>query len=389
MSVLTANYVELKNDYEIVNYWIKIGFLDGLTEPIKTKTAKAYQLACYLLNKRIIKVKNDKTESIIYPIIRRVLTNENNGILVDEFEFTNEKMIELIQAVDECINVDDYKNNRFDFIGIDIEAELVCNFCQIYVKSENLKIKTKNEKLKKESEYINPIDDNTIPDFYKNSKNLIKIDNKPNVDVEKKWVRTGFLDDVDEEMKFSVASGFELAESIMLSHVDLNVFWAVKRCLIGCGESKIKLNSHFSFTEDKMVDLINIVSENDSLDRWIIQQNETPQLDLEWDYLGYKKFSDRTYPETQNDWNQTFITTINQLSHQIERKFGVNADKIIVNPIPFVYIVNLLVFYELYEPNTIGHKYKVEIDKSLPINKVIVKLNNSDGIFGTITIKNI
>ena len=41
--------------------------------------------------------------------------------------------------------------------------------------------------------------------------------------------------------------------------------------------------------------------------------------DLRWDYNGWKRFSAGQAPYTQKDWNQTLITTINQLSAQIHK----------------------------------------------------------------------
>jgi hypothetical protein len=40
---------------------------------------------------------------------------------------------------------------------------------------------------------------------------------------------------------------------------------------------------------------------------------------LRWDYNGWKRFTNGTTPYTQKDWNQTLITTINQLSAQIHK----------------------------------------------------------------------
>ena len=40
---------------------------------------------------------------------------------------------------------------------------------------------------------------------------------------------------------------------------------------------------------------------------------------LRWDYNGWKRFSAGQAPYTQKDWNQTLITTINQLSAQIHK----------------------------------------------------------------------
>jgi hypothetical protein len=40
---------------------------------------------------------------------------------------------------------------------------------------------------------------------------------------------------------------------------------------------------------------------------------------LRWDYNGWKRLSSGTTPYTQKDWNQTLITTINQISAQIHK----------------------------------------------------------------------
>ena len=41
--------------------------------------------------------------------------------------------------------------------------------------------------------------------------------------------------------------------------------------------------------------------------------------DLRWDYNGWKRFSAGQAPYTQKDWNQTLITSINQISAQIHK----------------------------------------------------------------------
>jgi len=41
--------------------------------------------------------------------------------------------------------------------------------------------------------------------------------------------------------------------------------------------------------------------------------------DLRWDYNGWKRFAAGQAPYTQKDWNQTLITTINQISAQIHK----------------------------------------------------------------------
>ena len=56
------------------------------------------------------------------------------------------------------------------------------------------------------------------------------------------------------------------------------------------------------------------------IDREILRDlRKGAALDLRWDYNGWKRFSAGQAPYTQKDWNQTLITTINQISAQIHK----------------------------------------------------------------------
>jgi len=103
---------------------------------------------------------------------------------------------------------------------------------------------------------------------------------------------------------------------------------------------------------------------------------------LSWDYLGWKIFNPPIeIGDTQRDWNQTLITSINQLCAQDNQKliktgkiFHVEPyfNKIKINE----FLLELIKDFEYTVINdgiiSIGSRYEVEINNEIPKDEILV-----------------
>lgn len=81
---------------------------------------------------------------------------------------------------------------------------------------------------------------------------------------------------------------------------------------------------------------------------------------FEWDYEGWRNQLSHTNPYTQENWNQTLIAKINQISNAIyQTSLRGGADRIRCNQ-NILKILKTLAYF--YEDNTISGRYKVIID---------------------------
>lgn len=103
-----------------------------------------------------------------------------------------------------------------------------------------------------------------------------------------------------------------------------------------------------------------------------------PAWKLRWDYLGWKNH--QTYDNaTQNDWNQTLITRINEITNQISMStLKGKANKILLNS-KCAAVLKTLEFYN-DEKKKLGAA-DVEIDNSIKDNWVYIYRNkNNEGL---------
>ena len=106
---------------------------------------------------------------------------------------------------------------------------------------------------------------------------------------------------------------------------------------------------------------------------------------VSWDYLGYKTNQIEIIyrPDTQNDWNQTLSTMLNQCSAYIHLKnTRGGANRIRLNSEMFKLISTLEFFNE--ETNTVNGKFVVIVDNSITTNQIFVY--NADALFRTMYI---
>lgn len=115
--------------------WKKMGFLDGLidTEKIKIISVSMSLAAKYILLVRgTIMIQFDsKLEMLVFPIIRRILQNEDLNLIYD---------FEKISKFTGCLLTDLNENIKtfdFTFGGFNIDAD--AEFCAIY--SQNFDVK--------------------------------------------------------------------------------------------------------------------------------------------------------------------------------------------------------------------------------------------------------
>ncbi len=102
---------------------------------------------------------------------------------------------------------------------------------------------------------------------------------------------------------------------------------------------------------------------------------------LTWDYSGWRNPDDspnKYNPYTQQDWNQTLVTKVNQISAQIyQANMRGGANKIKVHPRIFS-ILMTLEFFKVTDEGlfVLSGRYIVDIDKDNPIDKVYVYQDN-------------
>ena len=107
---------------------------------------------------------------------------------------------------------------------------------------------------------------------------------------------------------------------------------------------------------------------------------------LRWDYNGWKRFTNGTTPYTQKDWNQTLITTINQLSAQIHKstlRGGANWIVVssevsaIFDDLEYFHVSNASPEQDQYNMGierigTLAGRYQVYRDPYFPANTVLI-----------------
>jgi hypothetical protein len=109
------------------------------------------------------------------------------------------------------------------------------------------------------------------------------------------------------------------------------------------------------------------------------------QLTFEWDYKILQPV------ELQSDWNQTLITAINQMAAKIRKKLptGSGAKKIQINKTLLPLFETLAYFTNDNDNYSIGGRFSVTLDNSLPDNQINILTDNEDeNIIGKIYILN-
>jgi len=107
---------------------------------------------------------------------------------------------------------------------------------------------------------------------------------------------------------------------------------------------------------------------------------------LRWDYNGWKRFSAGQAPYTQKDWNQTLITTINQISAQIHKstlRGGANwivcssEVSAIFDDLEYFHVSNAAPEQDQYnmgieKVGTLSGRFTVYRDPYFPANQVLI-----------------
>ena len=126
-----------KKNSDVVKKWDDLGFLSDIKdENLKVKCANAYERACEILIKRNYQ---NSTDTYIFPILRRCLVGNSSepNKLHDDFNFTDEKLIELIYICDNFLPLMNKSTELFDKSLIDSDAFLLKSLCEMYIIQEN------------------------------------------------------------------------------------------------------------------------------------------------------------------------------------------------------------------------------------------------------------
>jgi hypothetical protein len=106
-----------------------------------------------------------------------------------------------------------------------------------------------------------------------------------------------------------------------------------------------------------------------------IQVNHAfPKHRTTWDYKGWEVTSDKKFHnlETQDDWNNTLLSKIHEISCKIHYDaHSLGANTIVVNP-TFKHLLETTSYFNS-ETNIFSASYKVIYDDTIPHNRVIVK----------------
>lgn len=96
-----------------------------------------------------------------------------------------------------------------------------------------------------------------------------------------------------------------------------------------------------------------------------------PKWKLTWDYLGWKKHTNYDTPITQNDWNQTLVTKINEISAQIHMSTLIGPADIVVSNSDCAELIKQFEYFNP-ETNMIGTRFQFIVDDNIKENVVYV-----------------
>ena len=110
-------------------------------------------------------------------------------------------------------------------------------------------------------------------------------------------------------------------------------------------------------------------------------------IQLNWDYNEWRKSFKSSNLYIQHDWNQTLITTINQIAATIRKQefTGKGAKDIRINPILLPLLQELEYFTESNDVYTLSGRFLIILDNEIPENEIIVL---SEASKGKINVKN-
>jgi hypothetical protein len=104
-----------------IDRWDKLGFIDGLQGETKEMAALAFEQLAMLIIFSIYKWSNDYFDTVMFPIVRRVIDDIGNKFSIKKFYYLMRENIDFIAKT-----FDDMQWNMEAYNGrIDIEAEFV------------------------------------------------------------------------------------------------------------------------------------------------------------------------------------------------------------------------------------------------------------------------
>jgi hypothetical protein len=115
---------------EITKKWLDIGFLCGMTDPyLMEKLAFKYEEVSKLMlndNQPLISIEQDRLETVIFPVLRRVYGQYNNVNTKHLYQDFKNWITDNYQRIEEA--------SRKAINGIDVEAEETANYCEYYIE---------------------------------------------------------------------------------------------------------------------------------------------------------------------------------------------------------------------------------------------------------------
>ena len=101
---------------------------------------------------------------------------------------------------------------------------------------------------------------------------------------------------------------------------------------------------------------------------------------LTWDYLGCHEFVNHGFFNLQNDWNQTLITKINQLSAQIHKSTLRGGANVIKMHPRFLPLFDTLEYFKVLKSGKmmLTSKYEIILDENIEENVLFVSHNDEE-----------
>lgn len=122
---------------EITKKWLDTGFLCGMTDPylMEKLSFKYEEISNVMLNDNqpLIRLYQDRLETVIFPILRRVYGQYNNVNTKHLYENFKNWLMDNYERIEEA--------SKKAINSIDVEAEETANYCDYYVEQFKTVIK--------------------------------------------------------------------------------------------------------------------------------------------------------------------------------------------------------------------------------------------------------
>ena len=127
------DFTKTRTEQEIINYWVGLGFLDGInSEELIKIISYAFEYTAQELTLNPEKY-NERLYMLVFPIIRRILTNDSDKETLDSvtshIKFDEEKIKDFSKNIILKLNND---ISDFDFDSTHGNVDLEVEFCSMF-----------------------------------------------------------------------------------------------------------------------------------------------------------------------------------------------------------------------------------------------------------------